>query len=835
MSRYWLCFLTSVALATGSLASQVAPDRDRGLLPAGNNPAPNGTRNVPGSGVRNALYVRSLISWTGGRHTVGSLSSPCDLVVEAGGTLEVTDSQMRVFGDVVLRPGGLLRVRDADFTLGNQVPQQFFYHFEGGQLDTLRTSIGGNPATGGVANFLLDKGLWHARNTVVNYSGGILVGNPRGRLGDQARTGGTLLADGLLAGESADYVTLGANGGVTLHNSAFRIALRFFDTGPTTSPVQLNLNEGELIPGPLVFGDPNVHDGTNRPAVTNPVRDSPWRLELVNSTVAEWAVQFFDADPSGSPRVYELQNAETVPIGIQGRDLTGSPVLIGPWTNYYPPPYELPGLPTVTAPGYHSMPPGCGVRIGSVTIISAPNAWSTISSWALYLNGTGAFSVTGPARIGEMVIGDDVHVILEGVEGFDTGLRCVTGWLWGNSRLTMRDATVGSEAAQFGSLRATGNAVVDLDRVRLRRLQLRTGPQTVAGRLNGVDNGAIVLGRHVRSPAPGEVFTTSGSPGGTITFSDDEFANNDFEGAVVGGVPSNWSTSNVTCSQSTNTRPHSPGSRSVLYQSNTAWGGLQRSVVLPERTPVEVFAWVAPVTTSGGQFRLRLRDAASQVSADLPTSGGWQFVRLPPFTVGSAINQVILEVVHSGAAGPVSMRIDDVIVRTPGYWETDNLLNLGFEEPRRRTSRSTSGTTLGPDYWATLHAAATSITTGLRAGATGRAAQLDIDGPKGVLDKELYFPVPGQTMVVSGWVKTIRSGGGSFPVDIYLNTGKRYWDLTLPNAQRQQLLAPGQWTQFSLTYTVPAPSAFQGFTTFAIAGGTVGDRLLVDDVTVTFQ
>lgn len=824
-------------VGVGVAVAQVAPDRDRALLPVGQTPPPNGTRDVYGVGLRAALYIRDHQVWSGGRHTVGSIAAPCELVVEAGGTLDLRGSRTTVFGNVVLLPGGLLRVTDGDLLLGCQYPSEYSFLFLGGQLDTLRVSIGGNPATEGVAKFLLDKGLWSARDTVVNYSAGILVGSELGRDGDPLRRGGTLIADGLLAGAASDYVSMSGYGDVTLHNSAFRVSLALHDPGVPSPPVPLHLPGDELFVGPIVYGDPAVHDGTNRPAVTEPITGSPWRLEFVNTTVTKWRLVLFGAGAASSNRTYELYGAEDLSVSIHAEDLSGSPVRSGPWSTFYPPPYELTDLPTTSPPGYHALPPGCGVTIGGVTIRSAPNEWNRLHSWDFYLKGNGSFTATGPTRVGELIMSGDAQVTLRGKEGFDSGLRCVSAKLADTARLVIRDAVVGSEPSHFGFLFAAGQSVVDLDRVRLRRLQLQTGTQTGGGPFLGVDAGTILLGHHVRELAPGETFTVVGSPGGTISVADDELRNMDFEGPVTGNTPEAWSRTNVTCYSSTNVPPSSPGTRSVRYQSSAASGSIEHALTLPARTPVEAHLWVRPGTMPGGSYEARLIDGTGQqVTASLPTSGGWQFVTLPRFTMSAGTNQLRLQLRHQGATGPVSIRFDDVIVRTPGYWESDNLFNLGFEEPRRRHDLTDKyGAINGPDYWTTLHANSRAITTGLRAGATGRAVRLDVDEPSAVLRKKLYVPVPGQQVTVSGWVKPVRPGGGTFNVDLYVATGDRYWDTSNPSTQWLRLQGITQWTWFTLTHTVPPPPEFDGFTTIAIKGGDAGDRLLVDDLTVTIQ
>ena len=134
-----------------------------------------------------------------------NLEIRANLVIEAGGHLRISRGTVRVFGDVVLKEGGVLRLSDTRMNLANAWPRQFNYYWRGGHLHTERVTIGGSK-TGGVpqfSNLWLNNGLWDALQTTVEYLGGILLGFGReGYNGDASQRGGTLRADGLLQGDT---------------------------------------------------------------------------------------------------------------------------------------------------------------------------------------------------------------------------------------------------------------------------------------------------------------------------------------------------------------------------------------------------------------------------------------------------------------------------------------------------------------------------------------------------------------------------------------------------------------------------------------------------------
>lgn len=827
----WVVCLTGL-LPPEAIPAQTAPDADPGALPATPVHRPNGTRVLPDGTQRPALFVRDERFWTPGhRHQIGSPGAPCDLVVEEGGRLRLRDSQIVVHGDVVLGADGRLDLEQCDLWLGNVESREFNVWWEGGHLDTRGVRIGGNPLTRKISGFYLDHGLWTAQDTTVSLSGGILVGTNNGRYRRDRRRGGILRADGLYAGDAGDYVHLSGWGDVTLRNSAFGVSIRLYDTGPTNGVSPLDLRSSQRFGSPEVYGDPQVHDGTHRPGVDHPIPGARWRLELEETTVTIWRVAFHGIGPNGSARTYRLDNAEAISVGLHGEGLSGSPRRIGNWSAYYPAP--LPDLPTADAPGHHGIPPGCGLQIGNLTLLSPPDRFSYIVSWGLYLDEPTTFTVRGPTNVGEIYLWDTT-LILEGIEGYQAGLRCLTAQLSGTAHLTIRNGVVGAQAGLEGDLLATGRSSVLLDSVRTRRVRLRTAAQTRFGPNNGINAGNIT----VRDPWPsveaGETMTTQRTGQGVIDVGPPVFANADLEsGSGPGGAPQNWAVggSGNASIDTSRARPGSPtGSRSARYTATGGTGSLALAADLPPGTRIEAYAWLrASQLPSAGALEAGIWTAngpADLRAVTIAANGTWQLMRLGELVVGANDGAVAIGIRHSGTSGRIDVHIDDVVVKMPSFEDSTNLLNLDFELPRVRQLDSTPFNRAAPDYWGLLNGTTELITS---SGAQGRAARIHVDGGKATLRKDLDFLAPGTRIRVSGRVRATDVGGGAIPVDLHIGEGNRYWQ-ALPGHQYQRIQDATSWTPFQLTYQKTSGST--DATAVVIACGDTGVTLDVDDVQI---
>ena len=157
-----------VVLAGVAPAQGVAPDADRTVWPV-TTIRSNGTWNG-----RAAFVVRSSVRWADGRYRIEDAGgAACALVIEDGGQLEIARARVELRGDFEMLEGGRATLVDSEFTLQCSFPREFNYEFTGGHFDTSRVVIGGRTEGAQICNFFLDAGLWTARDTVVNYSGGI--------------------------------------------------------------------------------------------------------------------------------------------------------------------------------------------------------------------------------------------------------------------------------------------------------------------------------------------------------------------------------------------------------------------------------------------------------------------------------------------------------------------------------------------------------------------------------------------------------------------------------------------------------------------------------------
>lgn len=829
-------------LALGPIAqSPIVPDLDPRTLPTTPHRSNGSYEGRP------ALIVTTEVEWAAGNHEVEDANGQAvDLVVTAGGSLSVANANVRVVGNVFLEAGGTLRAVDSNLTLFNRRnPREFNFYWRGGHLDTRRCTVGGRRNLRFNSNFYLENGLWTARDTVVHTSGGILVGEIQA---PPERQGGTLLADGLFPGETPDFIHLNGRCNVEMSNSAFGVSIRLFDPGPTTSAIRLDVTD-DLIPH-RVMGDPAVHAG-----VDEPIPGSPWRLAIDNSTVTRWALQFFEMGPNDNPRSYELVGAGRFAVGMHAEDLQGSPILHGPWRNHYPGPRPLPSLPTASAPGYHGIPPGCGVSVGPITLQSpggSAGSWSWISAWNLYLTGPATdYHVLGPAYIAEIQVGEGT-LLLEGQDAYDTGTLAGTIRAYETGRFTARNAVVGSPPFKQGEAAAVGHGRIELERVKLRKLLLRTGPQRLAGPDEGVDQGSIVLRDFVASTDPEEPLTIATEPGRTASVQvvrstpdqGDDLSNLDFDAPLrANGLPGHWLGNGVQGTVATDTRPptqYSSGARSFLYRSAGGQGGIWKRLPLPAGALVELRGYVKPIRLPNpAQLTIAVRgeNSGSSLAAQTWSVGSWTAFHVPAFRVQPNDGFAELRVAHSGVTSPIEVLLDDFQVRIPTFDEDDNLVNLDFEEPEIRDLGVYPNLFAPPDYWDVVNGRTTIETLDLAPRTSGqRAVRLEVVGDRGTIRKRLRFPDEGRTLTISGWAKGIAGANNpSSTFSLFVGEGDEYWRRGWGNNQQQQMTTGSGWTPFSASYQVPAPPFRREWVTVAISGGANGDELLVDDVQVTIR
>ena len=147
-------------------------------------------------------------------------------------------------------------------------------------------------------NFELHDGEWHATDTTVRYSYGIVFSET---------TTGVLRAKGLKAGPCPDSVILSGKGDALVEDSSFQFSLNL--TAARGGTTQLDLRVNELVS--------RVFDGTV-------LRDPEARLELRDVTVPHnWWVFIHDVKMDGPAREVVLSGNATVVLGIMGWNLQG--------------------------------------------------------------------------------------------------------------------------------------------------------------------------------------------------------------------------------------------------------------------------------------------------------------------------------------------------------------------------------------------------------------------------------------------------------------------------------------------------------------------------------
>ncbi len=813
--------LAILAFAATAPAQFRTLDSDKATLPA-QSVGPNGSH-----GGAQSLIITDRQTWSDAAFRIHSgTSGRCDLVIENGGMLRIEDSDLEIRGNVYLKEGGTLQLIRTRCVMRNNYPRQFNYWWEGGHLYTKNCVIGGyENGASQIANFWLDRGLWTARQTTVQHSGGILLGFIDGIPGFR---GGSLDADGLYGGQSSDGIVMLGRGDAIVRNSRMPLNLAVYaDQGGS---VNLDVASGATIQH-RVYGDQNVHQSLHTAPVDTHLPGSPWRLELENTVCELWMVTIFHIRDNQAPFDVTLLNSSDISMRLMTHDLVGSPSYTGPWQTYYPPPRRMPGLPCSLAPGEHGIPPGCGVKIGNTTVRAPSNDWAYTRVWSFNFWGDQTdYSIQGSMRIGELFLDNNARLTLEGDAEYNAGLLAQTFDLHDDAQLTIRNATVGNSGSFQAALIAHARSHITLENVILRDVLLHTKPGQWWPN-EGVNQATISMSDFHET---GDLSTISGHSG-SITINTPgpndatDLSNLDFEDTVSGGLPSYWAGNGMSGFRSTTRRS---GSYSYAYRSTVGNGSIYKTLALPEGCDVEFRGWLRLNQQGGGQVRAFVRGSSGgQIDVDPSlVQGNWAYFHTQPYTVQPGDTVVELGISHGGASGPVEILCDDFQVGIASWWQDDNLANLEFDETVMREIPELPEN--APNHWHVWNADSEVESNDLRPGAAAgtHALRLVRTGSWASLRKSLSFLETGQTVRVRGWVKSLAPTPERVTIRVS-ELDSRWWDTSWGNNVGAEFTTAG-WHFFDVTYTVPGGSLRADFTGLTFT--SQGDYL-VDDCSVEIQ
>ncbi len=322
-----------------------------------------------------------------------------DVVVDKALTLE--NQHLRIRGNLILAKGGDLTLKNCACELLCRFSREFIYEWRGGVLRTENVTIGGTEHFGyfAPANFHLFDGEWHAVDTTVGLSYGIVFSD---------KTVGKLRAKRLKRGPCPDSVIVSGKCDVVVEDSDFRFALNLSALKGGRCELDLPVDESFT----------RVFDGT---VLSHP--DA--RLDLRNVTVANWWWVFVRDVSMDGPEfeVVLSSNGKVIP-GIMGHNLRGS----------------IPFAINLEQP----------FRAGPVTIRRATKTLK-VDSMSYYL--TGAKSdvlVPGPTRLNEVMVWDG-KMQISGTPGtHDIVSSCTSYDVHGQAELTISNARLGIPAEWLG-------------------------------------------------------------------------------------------------------------------------------------------------------------------------------------------------------------------------------------------------------------------------------------------------------------------------------------------------------------------------------------------------
>jgi len=351
-----------------------------------------------------------------------------DLVIDKALTVE--DRHVRIRGNLIFAEGGELTLRNCVCELLCKSSREFIYEWRGGVLRTENVTIGGTDHHGhfAQANFHLFDGEWHAVDTTVQLSYGIVFSD---------KTFGKLRAKGLKRGRCPDSVIVGGKCSVLVEDSDFRFALNLSARKGGRHELDLPVDE------PIT----RVYDGT---LLSHP----EGQLELRNVTVANWWWVFVRDVSMDGPRldVVLSSNGKVIP-GIMGHNLCGS----------------IPFTVNLERP----------FRAGNVTMRRATEALK-VDSMSYYLTGEETdVLVPGPTRLNEVMVWDG-KMRIAGTQGTrDVVSSCTSFDIHGQAELTISNARLGIPAEWRnwrgrGQITASEDARLVADHCDLHKIQLLT-------------------------------------------------------------------------------------------------------------------------------------------------------------------------------------------------------------------------------------------------------------------------------------------------------------------------------------------------------------------------
>jgi hypothetical protein len=372
-------------------------------------------------------------------------------VVEIRGSLVVdkalawSAAHYKVHGDIVFKPGGVLRARDCTIEQMNTYSRQFKYLWEGGRLETVNTTIGGSMVGGLIyqSNFELHAGEWESTDTTVRYTYGIVFG-----YGPQ---GGRLRATRLKQGPNPDSIIMSGRGDAVLRDSTYNVSLNMYlaqskGNGDFAMPIGVPLHA--------------VFDGRNVPG-------AEYRLELINTAVPLWWIFANQVQMAGPPREVVLRDCPKFIPSILAHDLRGE--------------LRLP----CAAGGGRPMGPHSALKTGNLTWRTLDKP-ATLCCWGLYLTGEKTdVTVRGATVLCELMLFDGRAAVI-GDEGksntFATGTTIDVGrpGQKTTARLHFKNSSLGlfqdrgESAKLLGQATAQDGAEIVIDSCRLRRMQLIT-------------------------------------------------------------------------------------------------------------------------------------------------------------------------------------------------------------------------------------------------------------------------------------------------------------------------------------------------------------------------
>ncbi len=353
-----------------------------------------------------------------------------DLTVDKPVSYE--NKHLKIQGNVYLEKGGELTLTNCIVELMCRYTREFRYEWRGGILRTENVTIGGTVKDGNVefTTFWIMDGEWHALDTTVQYSYGIMFSH---------KTIGKLRGKRFMKGPHPDGVIMNGKGDVILEDSSFNIALNYSIRDGGT--LRFNLPVGET-PMTRVFDQTTLGKGCE------------YRLEMRKSRVPGWWWLFLnDLSMDGPPCEVFIDGGGKVVSAVKGTDLRGTAT----WVRNLEAPFTFANL---------------TMRKGDQPL--------RIDSISFYLHGDKTdVVVPGPTELAEVMLWGGKFTV-RGTPGTkDAICRCVTFDFHGNSQVSIENAAFGipmewKNYPARGLLTVDNDARLVADNSTLRRLRIIT-------------------------------------------------------------------------------------------------------------------------------------------------------------------------------------------------------------------------------------------------------------------------------------------------------------------------------------------------------------------------